>query len=147
MCPICAINPSQSYPSRLVSLADHLAREHETSEAIQSTSTSEQRPLDNKRVRTPCRDDVLIDARLVSLRRNSSITTMMMTRACPCTPWPKDFSSARRDAAKRWHRIRDSHKAAFGMITRRLSAGKERLNDDPSRGKQLFEALAEPCEV
>ncbi len=29
MCPICVINPTQGHQSRFVSLADHIAREHD----------------------------------------------------------------------------------------------------------------------
>jgi hypothetical protein len=88
-----------------------------------------------------------IDVWLVFLPRNFSITTMMRMKVCPYTPSPSDYFSARRDVAKRWHRVRDWHKVAFGMITRRLSADKERPSAVPSRDKQLFEVLAEPCEV
>lgn len=45
MCPICVLLPSQDYQTRFVSLADHLIRDHDTTEVH-----SQNRTLDNKRV-------------------------------------------------------------------------------------------------
>lgn len=44
MCPICVLLPSQDYQTRFVSLADHLIRDHDTTEVH-----SQNRTLDNKR--------------------------------------------------------------------------------------------------
>lgn len=46
MCPICIINPLGGYQSRFVSLADHIAREHDDTDM----SLNQMQRIENKKV-------------------------------------------------------------------------------------------------
>jgi hypothetical protein len=41
MCPICVINPTQGHQIRFVSLADHIAREHDQEDSLNNQKVNE----------------------------------------------------------------------------------------------------------